>query len=153
MIFIKHLTPIVFLLFIVSCSQGSRGDEHSDNTQATSVFQNYLSDTFREKIPLDSAQFLLISKQGCSGCIEKTLRSIHNMKNATCILSLEAAQKYSVRSAEQFWVDSTNLCDRLTYNFGNVGLLLSANASIYQILELTPENIDSILALYLKGAY
>jgi hypothetical protein len=64
---------IIFILSLTSCN--------SRYKKETNAFRGYLSETFNEKIPPESHEYILISQFQCSGCVQRILIDISNNLN------------------------------------------------------------------------
>ncbi len=64
---------IIFAYLLTSCNHRYKVE--------TNAFQGYLLETFNEKIPSESHEYILISQFQCSGCVQRTLIDISNKFN------------------------------------------------------------------------
>lgn len=144
--FIKQASRLLIIVLIASCSSTTKDNKYErDNT----AFNNYLTSVFGLKIANDSTNYVLISDNGCHGCIEATITTLSNYNKTTFIVSNAAKEKYkNVLSGlveKRVLVDTTLRINRLKYHRGNVGIIQTTNGHIFNVVNLDAVNLYKIL--------
>lgn len=146
--FTKSGKPLLILtLFVLqfSCKNATEDAE-------TRHFSKYL-ETLHTSIPADSTNYVVISEFGCHGCISGIIDKLHDMDNAIFIVSRVAYYNYIEEQKLQvgrYLIDSTGEINRLKYHGGNAGIVQTANHTVYKIVPLQTNSLDSMLDAILK---
>lgn len=131
------------IFFLAACNDSSYTDD-------TRLLNNYLKECLHTSIPAkDTAYYVIISEDGCEGCISKTVASMKLNDKAKFIVSKKAFHRYIEGkdvNPDMCLIDSTNKVQRIKYHQHNVGIVKTTNNAIYDIQYLTYVNADSILA-------
>lgn len=133
---------VIFIFLFFSC----RRSRYLEDTQ---LFNNYLKTYIHTSIPEDTVYYVLISEYGCDGCVGKVVMRMRENEKTMFIVSEDTYKKHlkpKAVEADKYLIDSTGKIKRLQYHYHNVGIVQTANKEIYNIISMTYEGADSVLA-------
>ena len=124
---------------LLSCCKNSTViDDASKYIRDDKIFSGYLSRQFHAKIAEDSTNYILVSENGCPGCITKPINALQNSKKSKIILTETLYQKlqneYKCKVTSHYVIDSSGEINDLKYHHGNVCIIQAYKSKIYNII-------------------
>ena len=143
---IKLVSFALLLTCTFSCKNVVKKSKYTNDE---AIFNEYLSSIFHLKINSDSTNYILISDDGCHGCIERAIITLSNYPKSTFILSKAGIQKYGAikenTSPAHILIDSSLKINRLKYHNSNIGIIQTAKGEIYNIVNMDAVNLYDII--------
>ena len=136
-----RLTSLVFVALLAACNT------HKNNkySNETSYFSKFLKTAFNQEINNDSTNYVLISDNGCHGCIARTIHIMSEYRRSTFIVSKDMYNEHRKdfnNIKAHLLVDSTMAINRLRYHNGNIGIVQAEEGDIFNILYIDIANLD-----------
>lgn len=152
MTFHKKLRFVVLSsIFLAACSRSNnKSNKYSLETQR---FNRYLSESFGKSLDDDSCTYVLLSSNGCVGCVKSFLNMLTGEvlnSHVRYIIPYKLLTKNNLEDSllnNYVMIDKRNVVDRLPYHKGNIAILESANKKLYNIYAIQPNQTDSVLSL------
>lgn len=145
-----YRTAIVILLCIFACKPKPCNPLGAESAK----FNNYLQQQFHTSPGADTMVYILVSTDGCNGCLESIFS--HAVKkqfasNVRVIVSSKTVMKYDLQENEEtFWVDTGNHVDKMAYHKGNVALIKTHDNQIVSIQPVEPIEAGQLLKPLIK---
>lgn len=142
--FKKHLIPVILIsILLQSC--------HYELDNETTVFDNYLENNYKERIPANDHTYLLICRLSCYGCVLKALAQISakvkndRSKEITVLTYDISIVPEPLNGRVTMLLDTDCLYENIGLPIANLALIKSNRGEITKIRILNFDEIDIIV--------
>ena len=141
-----------FAIFLfIGCRPNAVKHDTSRYIAETSRFGEYYKNTFNKLLPQKETTFIIVSSDGCGGCIEGLIKNIisHPKKDGYLfIISQKAVLRFNaddLKNNSSVLIDQQNAVDRLPFHKGNIAVISVSDKAIYNIKPIEPNEVSSVL--------
>lgn len=114
------------------------------------AFNNYLEMSFKKRIGHDTTNYIILSDEGCHGCISETIKHLYRNRKSVFVLSRSNYLKNRILfegRKERLLIDTTSLVNDLSYHNGNIGVIQTCNDEIFNIMSFDLSDMSGLIAL------
>lgn len=142
---IKPLLPFLILISVINYSCKS-SESVSDADRITSIFSNYIQETFPNVILKDTSIFILIPKRYCTSCQKLTNDLLVNTQASSNIYIIaRTPSSINVSENHEILIDKKGLFEKLDLGVGSVAFIVLKNNKVDYITEISQGNHEKIM--------
>lgn len=148
----RYFSLISLIGFLIACSVFYFNNIHTSQKYAAEqeAFNDYLKKTFNTRIGHDTTNYIILSDEGCHGCISETIKHLYRNRKSVFVLSRSNYLKNSILfegRKERLLIDTTSLVNDLSYHNGNIGVIQTCNDEIFNIMSFDLSDMSGLIAL------